>query len=463
MARRAEPWAVLALIVFSALMAWVLERGQSFHQPDRLRPAFGSASWLGYPGGSEVLYLRRVVSFPELPKRAWIVASAVDELEVFVNGRRIGSEQHIGGRPMVVYDVTRLLDVGLNVIGVRSKTTTNQGPAQAIARLEWQGLSAKRVIVSDREWRAEARQRFSAQGTVSWSQKEYRDFDWGPAAVTAPGTFAWRKFVNPDLPLPMVERGPVGEWVWQPNRAASSAGFERVFEIEDSYVRGAWLGVATSGVYFFSVNGIVVGPVSGGERRMGVFDIAEYLRRGENRVTVQVAGNTRPLRVAVSGLVEAASGQLDFSTDARWHNLDSRGPAVLLGDVRHELPALTEQNAVVRNVWWPRFRTKIGYFSITLGLVSLVGWAFTASSFFNRGWRDTRAWVRYAQPFAATSLLLVLVQLIDWDPRNALEWVYPFWLPALSFGVIIAWLACLVAFDYFRQRETVGRLQEQKS
>ena len=463
MARRAEPWAIFTLIIFAALMAWVLEQGQSFHQPDRLRPAFGSASWLGYPGGSEVLYLRKECSFPELPKRAWIVVSGVDELQVLVNGKQIGHEQHIGGRPMAVYDVTRMLDVGVNVLGIRSKTTTNQGPAQAIARLEWQGPSSKRVIVSDATWKSEARERLGSQGTVEWSEKGYRDYDWRPATAIAPGTFAWRKFVNPELPLPMVERGPVGDWIWQPNRNASSAGFERVLEIDDSSLRGAWLGVATSGVYFFSVNGIVVGPVSGGERRMGVFDIAEYLHSGENRVTVQVAGNTPPVRVAVSGLVEGQNGQVDFSSDERWVNLDARVPASVLGDVRHELPALTQQSAVVRNLWWPRFRSKIGYFSVTLGLVALIGWAFTASSFFNRGWRDTRAWLRYAQPFAATSLLLVLIRLIDWDPRHTLEWIYPFWLPAVSFAIIVAWLGCLVAYDFFRQRETVGQLQEQKT
>lgn len=438
--RAIRPASMLALIAFSIAMAWVLGRGQGFWQPVPPRANWGGATWIGYPGGSPVLYLRKRVVLAERPTHAWLTVASIDELSVYVNGRSVGHEEYIGARPSVALDVTRLLVPGANVIAIQAKTSTNLGPAQAIARLSWETAGARDSIVSDENFLAESREQRAGVGRLLFSDLDFPDLEWKRASAIEPGEKLRRTLVRPDLPVDVLAHGPRGSWIWQDDLVAPSAGFVRDVTIDAPFVREAWLGVATDGLYFLSVNGASFGPVSGSSGRMGVFNIAEYLKRGHNRIALEVATKSVPGRVLVSGHVEAPQGQLELSSDELWISVPSGRHAKLLADVAGERPALGElQNAPARSYWPRQLGQQLRYFAAILGLVLVLGMGFT-TVLRARGESRGGAWLTYVQPFAAVTLLLLLVRLADWDQRFTVYYFYPVFLPGVLLTIVGVWL-----------------------
>jgi hypothetical protein len=437
---RMRPASLLALLAFSLLMAWVLDKGQGFWQPRPPRADWAGAAWLGFPGGSEVLYLRRKIVLAHTPKRAWLAVASVDELVVHVNGKQLGHEQFIGARPSVAFDLTRILVAGPNLVAIQAKSSTDAAPAQAIALLEWQGPGPRETLRSDSTFLAESKQRASALGELPWTDLEYPDADWKRAIAIEPGARYKRTLIRPSLPLDVLARGPKGSWIWQKDRLGPTAGFERELSIDDPFVHEAWLGIASDSLYFLTVNGVSMGPVAGSSRRMGMFNIAEYLERGSNRIAIQVASKSKPVGLLVSGYVDGPRTKLDFSSDTRWRSAPSKLPAELLNEMGEEPPAIgAVQAATVRSFWVKQTGRLLRYFVFVGLLVLALGWGFT-TILRGRGESSVGAWLTYAQPFAAGTLLLLLMRLIDWDQRFSLYYVYPVWLPLLCLVMIGGWL-----------------------
>src|SRR6185295_6303798 len=183
---------------------------------------------------------------------------------------------------------------------IQVKSSTNLRPAQAIGRLSWETAGARDAVVTDENFLAESREQMAGVGKTRWTDLAFPDLEWTRAVGFEPGERFRHTLVRPDLPLDVLAHGPRGSFIWQDDLAAPSAGFIRDVTIEAPYVREAWLGVATDGLYFLNVNGASFGPVSGSSGRMGVFNIAEYLKRGYNRIALEVASKSVPGRVLVS-------------------------------------------------------------------------------------------------------------------------------------------------------------------
>jgi len=430
--------AIAIVILFCAVMAGTMVRGQALYQPEPRMVDFGDADWLQYPGGSDVIYLRKAVIVAETPTRAWLRVAAIDEFEVYLNGTRIGREEAVGAWPSGVYDVSRKLVAGRNVVAIRALSTTYGTTGRAIAVLEWTGQGNHEIVRSDSTWRVERRQRFSALGTKAWSDRDTFDADWRRAEILT--EFAPAP-IQPQLPLAAVGREPRGNWIWHSDRLTSSGSFVRILTVDGPRVERAWMGVATHGLYVVSINGILIGPAPGSERRMEVFDIGPYLHRGDNEIHVQVTGATRPMRLAVRGEVQSRRGDIDFSSDDRWQASPLGEPTLQLGAIVVASPELVTSNHTAHGLRLDRVAVHLETFIAVLALVFGIGIAHVTA--IGPKVALARRWLGFSQPLALSVVLIGLLQLVDWDPRFSLAWVYRFWLPVAVLGIIGGWLFLL--------------------
>jgi hypothetical protein len=310
-------------------------------------------------------------------------------------------------------------------------------------------------VRSDDGFRAEARRRVAAIGHFAWTDREYPDADWTRAEMLEPGDEASRTLVRPELPLELVRQGPAGAWIWHSDRLSSAGGFERTVTID------AWIGVSTDALYFLSVNEVVIGPATGARTRMGVYDIAPYLRRGENRIHLEVVGSAANMGVLAAAVVDGPSGVQDFSTDARWRSSLDRRAARVVGELGMDMPGIEPvAGPTVRN-FWPRWLAKhLFHFVTALSLVLILGRACTAI-LEERGEDRDRAWTLFTQPFAAATVLLAAMKLGDWDPRLWLHPLYSLLLPAVVLVMVGAWLFIVLVRGHVKSRVPDAVLAEQ--
>ena len=429
---------LVILVTFAALFASVWRRGQALDQPLPTKFELEPAAWVGYPGGSDVLYLRKSMVLATVPARAWLRVAAIDAFEVYLNGQRIGREEYIGGWPSGVYDVAGLLRAGRNVVALKAESTTFGTTATLAASLEWIGtLGVEHAIATDSTWRVERRQRFSGLGVHAWFEPDFLDHDWSWSEVVTPGDVT---LIPPELPLAAVASDPRGEWIWHADRLATSGSFARPFVLEDAPVREAWISVAASGAVLVAVNGQLLGPVAGSERNMEVFEIASMLRPGTNTLFVHVSGETRPMRVGIRGQVRTDRYTLELSSDDRWRSSPDHAPVVRFGALGPKPPVLVAAS-VPKPVSMRKRVDTVGLFFVILALLGVVGtahvWAMgPAVPLLGR-------WLGFCQPLAVSILLMGALQLVDWDPRFSLGWAYRFLVPAAILLLVGTWLVLL--------------------
>lgn len=438
MKRRGLGLALVVVVTFAAMFASAWRRGQALDQPLPTKLELERAAWVGYPGGSDVLYLRKSIVLAAVPTRAWLRVAAIDAFEVYLNGQRIGREEYVGGWPSGVYDIAGLLHQGRNVLALKAESTTFGTTATIAASLEWIGtMGIEHAVATDSTWRAERRQRFSGLGQHAWSDADFLDQDWSWSEVVAPGDVI---LIPPKLPLSAVASDPRGEWIWHDDRLAVSGSFARPFMLDDEPVRQAWISVAASGAILVAVNGQLLGPVAGTERNMEVFEIASMLQPGVNELFVHVSGDARPMRIGIRGQVQTDRFTLDLSSDDRWRSSPESRPVVRFGALGPKPPVLVASSIPKPTPMRERVDTVVLFF-VLLCILGVVGgahvWAMgSAIPLAGR-------WLGFCQPLAVSIVLMGALQLLDWDPRFSLGWAYRFPLPALILLLVGGWLVML--------------------
>jgi hypothetical protein len=339
----------------------------------------------------------------------------------------VGREDFLGARPSAVFDLTRLLRPGPNVIAIEVVRSSKPLAAQARAILEWREGAGVHRQVTDASWRAQSHRELAAAGTVDWSSPGFDDSAWPFARVAdAPGA---RDLPQPDsLPVDLLQNPSRAHWIWHDDPQSGVGTFVRDLPLDVASVQAGWLGVSVEGVYTVAVNGFVFESTVGADTRMDVLDIAPFLRRGHNQVALQVSGGRLPLRLAVAGRVVSGQGVVDFSSDGRWHQAPSGEKVRVLGSLQDPPPALAALRMQPVQSWQrTQFARWLGFSALTGAALLWLGFAVTRRQ--ARGLRP-QAWMRHAQPWAAAALVLGLALLADLDPRVEMGPYYPFWVPA---------------------------------
>lgn len=136
-------------------------------------PAWGS-QWIWYPEpdvSNVARFFRRhfSVADPAAVRQAWLQIGADDAYEVYLNGHKVGS----GNIPTQLYEVTRWLQRGDNVLAVKSQEyDLFEG---VIAELALNTARTTTRIVSDRSWKAFDHE---VQG---WQSNDFDDAAWKSA------------------------------------------------------------------------------------------------------------------------------------------------------------------------------------------------------------------------------------------------------------------------------------------
>lgn len=425
---RVLAWLVLA--VFSLLMGWVLAQGFALHQPRAEVLPWGPAAWIGLADDTEMLYLRRRVVLGSAPQNARLMVGATDHFEVYVNGESAGREDYLGERPSAVYDVSRLLRGGVNTIAIQVARSSKRHRSQAIVALDWTEGEGRRQLVSDAGWRASGRREVSPGGLIEWQAEAYPDSHWQAARVMHED--AVRDLPQPDsLSAALFDPPPRGgAWVWHHDPLSGVGSFVRDLRIDDAWLRDAWLGVAVDGLYSLAVNGHPIEATSGGVQRMDVHDLAPYLRRGDNRIELQVSGGAPPMRLGVLVRIDGADGVRDIQGDEAWRVSPGGAPVAVLAGFGANRPALAPAQSLPTQAWlrWQRLH----WLACALAVFSALWIAGAAWALFAAPGCRPRRWLRYAQPWFAAALLLAGALLADLDARLTMAATYAFWLPAAA-------------------------------
>lgn len=404
------PVAFVAL--FLVLATSEIERQMSFWRPPTHAASWPGLTWLAYPGGSEVLYLRRDVVRTSTSGTILAKVAATEAYELYVNGQQLGAGQFEGAYVRGVFDLSARLTKGHNVIALRVVSSAVDVFAQGAVELECKGPACLPGSMSLGPWRALDHERLRTTAHPAWSSVDYDDQSWPPAM---PGASQALPAVAEPLPLHALV-GLHGSWIWSDDLAAPQVAFRRELEISDPWISGAWLGVATSGDYRVGINGHVFAYQSGSRRGLGLFEIAPYLQRGRNEILVWAAVNDAPRGVAITGLVHGEAGPSSFSSDAQWRLVGDDRAAIELGRVADAPPALVaaplpSPPGFELGRWWSR----LGWGA--LGLVVLGG----ASAVFvracrRRGTDPAPAMLLFCAPFALGDLLLFDLAMLRSDP-----------------------------------------------
>ncbi len=122
----------------------------------------------------DVVYFRKSVPLTGAPKKAELVATCDNEMEVYVNGQRVA--QSTEWNQPAYADVTKLLTKGHNAIAVRGVNAG--GPAGLLVKLELDlGGGKRETMVSDASWITSTSER------DGWNSKEFDAPGWSAARV----------------------------------------------------------------------------------------------------------------------------------------------------------------------------------------------------------------------------------------------------------------------------------------
>jgi alpha-L-rhamnosidase len=162
--------------------------------------------------GPAVPWLRRSFQLDAVPARAYIYVNALGYFQLFINGKRVGSDEfapHVGQYDKrtfcLTYDVAKYLSTGKNAIGFWLGSAWNRGGAgvsttpSVRAQLEMRDAGGKTsTIITDENWRAKPSS-MSCTGAwkwgnfggevhdarldePGWANADYDDSAWSPAA-----------------------------------------------------------------------------------------------------------------------------------------------------------------------------------------------------------------------------------------------------------------------------------------
>lgn len=424
------------ILVFSLLMAHVMQRSAAFHQPVPEVPDWGAAQWVGAKGSPSKLFLRATWVLGSSPESVSLMVAATDRFEVHVNGTLVAREDLLGAMPTTRVDLSRMVRPGRNVVAIEVTRLSNRHQTQAAVRLRWQEAGRWQELVSDARWRVESRHRVDPGTRGVWLSPDFDDSTW-PRAVEL-GAAMGGLPQDDTLPSALLEPRPEAIAFWHGDAGVGVGAFELPLRLDTSTVSAAWFGLSVDGTYTLAVNGHVLATARGSAKRLDMHDLAPYLRRGDNRIAVLAADVSRPARLVVGGRVVIGPGQgRDLDAVGDWL-VQPRGTPVLrltrpdgpgqaMVRMRAEQPASWSRGQAATWLAW----------SAGIALVAVLG---VRARVGRRA--DAAAWQRATVPFAAAAGVMAVALLADLDPRWDLSAAFTFVVPATALGVatvLLAW------------------------
>jgi hypothetical protein len=189
----AEKWPKTPPLVFAAPRVEELT-GRSLREQARYlgetEAYAGKANWIWFPGASVVAestcVLRRRFELTAVPKEAWVIATADDQLVLRVNGKVVVEDDSWNQAHRL--PVEALLKQGTNLITVEARDA-GKAPASFLCDLRIVLPDGRELsIVSDMVWKT------AEKAEPGWQDVGFDDKAWSKAEIVAPyGSGAWGK------------------------------------------------------------------------------------------------------------------------------------------------------------------------------------------------------------------------------------------------------------------------------
>jgi hypothetical protein len=411
------------------------------------------------------LYLRRTWRLTEPPQRAWLQLIGHDDLDVFVNGRRVGRADAVGNNRLVgqVLDITAYMHVGENSVAIHAPQRVLGRPPQIAVEGECEFADGSTKSLADPDgWRAA--DVYDRRGEF-WFETAFDDTHWVEPALGAP--VRWRAQV--DVPPRSITQARRSQWITPRNVSDGTAAFVRSFDVPGAALEG-WLRIQSTGSYRVAINGWLLTneqphlgirkPIHAREQ---TFDISPLLRSGSN--TVSILAETAGENPRILADVEATTLRGDrtyVATNAEWKSAggymaDWLEPDLESADwqpceaevgylgvtprtVARELAAISPPGAF----WFARAAKYAGSIALT-GLIAAVGATITGRLL--KLTRPDDSPLPEALPYLAllpSTIAAATGGLMTWDMAFAAHDVYqPLWLMGLWLMIAAQWLLLL--------------------
>jgi hypothetical protein len=360
------PKYVWVVFLFSLLWGYFLYESTGVRRTPFYTPDWRS-QWIRYSGPDVPRsYFRKEFYLRDNVAHAWIQISADNDYVLYLNGKKVGWEENLLsntspcqeaqsekgqkiGRQIpfpirnppeaqwrsprdwtiaTFYDITSLLNVGKNVLGVAVQT--DRSSARFTLDGEVEDIVGERYpLTSDSTWKASSLP--ESELGIPWYRLEFKDIRWSQARpVASPGA----KIVT-RLDPEMYRRPLAAEWIWNPLAPGVDSYFRKRFLI-DSEIRDAWIRIAAEGSYDVFINGILTAR-AGPEHPVFMLSVGPLLRRGPNTVAVHTRSSGKyvspkgarvaPSMFLMDGLIRTEEGPtIALATDASWETSQSVRP-----------------------------------------------------------------------------------------------------------------------------------------
>ena len=96
--------------------------GDRFYSPQPYSADLSQAEWITTHRASATGYFRKKFALPYMPDRAYLIVTATESAEVFINGKRVGQMVLVEHQPTMILDVGLNLRTGENVLAIQVDT-----------------------------------------------------------------------------------------------------------------------------------------------------------------------------------------------------------------------------------------------------------------------------------------------------------------------------------------------------
>ncbi|MBI3810683.1 MAG: glycosyltransferase family 39 protein [Nitrospirae bacterium] len=307
----------LLVLLFGGTLGYFLWNTFPDPVPHLYNPSLQSADWIRPSDKTPQGYFRKEVFVDQAVREAWITVAATDDYQLYLNGESVGHETFISANASGVYDVSRRLASGKNVIAASIHRQSYPGPSRLALRLVLRDYSGReRVVVTDRSWRVSTLEERQNMGLFMWYAPDFNAAQW--VFATDSGPVREGEIIPISFDPDSIGGAPRGRWIMHPDPGSRSSYFEKEVALP-SRVREAWIRISASEHYVLLLNGFPVADQDSAEAQMDLYDIAPLLRAGSNRISIGSISHLGPPRLFADGRVHTRNGQtVSFGTDTTW-------------------------------------------------------------------------------------------------------------------------------------------------
>lgn len=456
-------------MLFALSFAYLLLNTYTDYRPMQELPKWRGAQPITPSLDSASGYFRRQFLLASKPVRAYLIVSGTDEVTVYVNGKLAGTSRYFGAKTSEIFDIAGFLQRGNNLIAVAVDNHVPEAIPELTARLELQlADGSSRTLLSDSAWQVNEMESYQQSREAAWYSPEFFDLDWSPARVRlATDTRPTFPYLVPER---IYEIFPASYWIWQQSQNNLNASFLRVIHLADEQINSAWLGVSAAGQYSINLNGVSLYSYTGSLRSMELFDIGPYVKRGDNRLLINVVTDVALPKLAISGVIMTAAGELDFGSDARWRTLKnvpnfqaaaSSEAVVVLKPLRDTL-AYSHLTLNFKKIEtpiveiWKRVKQ---FVSLSLMIFITIATGLLLLHLVSRRYDSVPLWrslETLASPLLPVNVAIWILLIMSYDIRIGNETPFQSLIPVLIVAAILLWEGYIMFERFGRGRSTVA-------